>query len=181
MFIQNVPVMINIGREDMSLLSRFERILKTGRELWENAPPVIQLINEDYTHYEGAKKNRPLDNLLIKGDNLSVCRYLTDNGYGQKLKLIYVDPPFFSKTDYKSEIKLDLSGGKSIPVVKQKAYKDSWEEGMEEYLIMLTARLYAFKELLSEDGCFWIHLDWHSVHYVKIILDEIFGEKNFVN
>jgi adenine specific DNA methylase Mod len=52
---------------------------------------------------------------------------------------------------------------------------------MEEYLRMLAVRLFLMKELLSEDGCLWVHLDWHSVHYVKVLLDEIFGEKNFIN
>ena len=52
---------------------------------------------------------------------------------------------------------------------------------MEEYLEMLVPRLYMIRELLKEDGCIWVHLDWHGVHYVKILLDEIFGEKNFIN
>lgn len=120
-------------------------------------------------------------NKLIHGNNISVCRYLVDNGYKSAIKLIYVDPPFFSKNDYKTQIKLKNKENQSIPVIRQKAYKDSWEDGMEEYLIMLASRLFAFKELLSEDGTIWVHLDWHASHYVKILMDEIFGEDNFIN
>ncbi len=170
----------------MSLLSRFEDIIKNGRELWEISEAVSGFSLEDYTGYEGSDSKSPIrgdeqTNKLILGDNLKVCKYLAENGYSEKLKLIYADPPFFSKTDYKTDIKLDLGAGRTIPVVRQKAYKDSWEHGMEEYLTMLAARFFAFKELLSNDGSMWIHLDWHAVHYVKVILDEIIGEKNLIN
>jgi adenine specific DNA methylase Mod len=98
-----------------------------------------------------------------------------------KINLIYIDPPFFSKSNYGSELKLHSDKISKIPVIKQKAYHDVWESGMEEYLQMLAVRFMLMKELLAEDGCLWVHLDWHSVHYVKVLLDEIFGEKNFVN
>jgi DNA modification methylase len=61
------------------------------------------------------------------------------------------------------------------------AYDDHWKTGMEEYLKMLCVRFFLIKDLLSDEGCFWVHLDWHVVHYVKILMDEIFGEDNFVN
>ncbi|HVI42654.1 MAG TPA: site-specific DNA-methyltransferase, partial [Anaerovoracaceae bacterium] len=85
------------------------------------------------------------------------------------------------KANYGSEFKLHSDKISKIPVMKQKAYHDVWGDGMEEYLKMLTVRFFLMKELLAEDGCLWVHLDWHSVHYVKILLDEIFGEKNFIN
>jgi hypothetical protein len=67
------------------------------------------------------------------------------------------------------------------PTIKPMAYDDHWKTGMEEYLKMLCVRFFLIKDLLSDEGCFWVHLDWHVVHYVKILLDEIFGEDNFVN
>jgi DNA modification methylase len=60
-------------------------------------------------------------------------------------------------------------------------YDDRWEHGIEDYLTMLCARLFMMRDLLAEDGSIWVHLDWHVVHYVKILMDAIFGEKNFVN
>lgn len=100
---------------------------------------------------------------------------LTDYRMAGKLKLIYLDPPFFSKADYDAVVK---AGDENI---RHKAYGDKWEKGFGEYLKMLTARLYLMKDLLADDGLLWLHLDWHAVHYAKVILDEIFGEKNFVN
>lgn len=121
-------------------------------------------------------------NILLQGDNLPFMKYLLEQKDLQgKINLIYIDPPFFSKSNYGSEIKLHSDKIKNIPVMKQKAYHDVWNDGMEEYLRMLYTRFLLMKELLTEDGCLWVHLDWHSVHYVKVILDEIFGEKNFVN
>ncbi len=122
------------------------------------------------------------DNLLAQGDNLPFMKYLLEQkDMAGKINLIYIDPPFYSKANYGVELKLDSTQIRKIPVIKQKAYYDLWEDGMEAYLRMLTVRFFLMKKLLAEDGCLWVHLDWHSVHYVKIILDEIFGEKNFVN
>ncbi|MGI6746940.1 MAG: DNA methyltransferase [Anaerovoracaceae bacterium] len=121
-------------------------------------------------------------NILVQGDNLPFMQFLLEQKNLQgKINLIYIDPPFFSKANYGSEIKLYSEKIKSIPVIKQKAYHDIWNNGMEEYLRMLYTRFLLIKELLTEDGCLWVHLDWHSVHYVKVLLDDIFGEKNFIN
>lgn len=122
------------------------------------------------------------ENLLVHSDNMIFMKYLLENkGMEQKINLIYIDPPFYSKANYGTERKLSSEKIEKIPSIKQKAYHDVWEEGMESYLRMLTERFFLMKELLTEDGCLWVHLDWHSVHYVKVILDEIFGEKNFIN
>lgn len=170
----------------MSLLMRLGTILEKGKKLWDNTEPPTSFNMDVYDNYEGVKNSDVTDdqfaiNKLMQGDNLQICRYLSMIGYCEKIKMIYVDPPFFSKADYRTDIKLKLGANKPVPVIKQKAYVDSWEDGMEEYLTMLTARLYAFKDLLKEDGSIWIHLDWHAVHYVKVIMDEIFGENNFIN
>jgi DNA modification methylase len=98
-----------------------------------------------------------------------------------KIDLIYIDPPFFSKSNYRTEIKLRSDTIDKIPAIRQKAYHDVWDNSMEDYLRMLTTRLFLMRDLLSDEGSIFVHLDWHATHYVKLIMDEIFGEKNFVN
>ena len=120
-------------------------------------------------------------NMLAAGDNAAFMEWLLrEKNMGGKLKMVYIDPPFFSNADYAAEVKIDTDKIK-LAAVKQKAYRDTWENGMEEYLSMLAYRLYLIRELLAEDGGLWIHLDWHAVHYVKLIADEIFGQENFIN
>lgn len=97
-----------------------------------------------------------------------------------KVQLIYIDPPFFSKAKYGMESKLAASDGSKV-TVKQLAYTDTWDSGLYEYLKMLCVRFYMMRELLSDEGCLWLHLDWHVVHYARVLLDAVFGEKNFVN
>lgn len=119
---------------------------------------------------------------LVKGDNLEYMQYLLAREHmAGKVDLIYVDPPFFSRADYGNQIKIQSDQTKKDFKMKQKAYEDTWENGMEEYLRMLTSRFFVMRDLLCDQGCLWVHLDWHAVHYVKIILDEIFGQDHFVN
>lgn len=114
--------------------------------------------------------------MVICGDNRAVMKtLLTEHGMAGKIKMIYIDPPFFSKADYDAVVK---AGGENI---RHRAYADKWEKGLAAYLKMLTARLYLMRDLLADDGLIWVHLDWHAAHYVKVFMDEIFGEKNFVN
>lgn len=96
--------------------------------------------------------------------------------------MIYIDPPFDSKADYR--IKITLPGGdieQKPSVIEQFAYSDTWKEGTVSYLKMLYPRLVLMKELLSDRGSIYVHVDWHVGHYVKILLDEIFGKDNFLN
>ena len=124
----------------------------------------------------------PDGNLLAVGDNTAFMRWLMrERGMAGKVQLIYIDPPFYSKANYGSDIKLSSAKLGKMPAMKQIAYTDSWQEGTFEYLKMLCTRFYMMRDLLSEEGCLWVHLDWHIVHYVKVLLDEIFGEKNFIN
>lgn len=124
----------------------------------------------------------PDGNLLAVGDNTAFMRWLMHEcGMAGKVQLIYIDPPFYSRANYGSEIKLSSEKLGKMPAMKQIAYTDSWQEGTFEYLKMLCTRFYMMRDLLSEEGCLWVHLDWHIVHYVKVLLDEIFGEKNFIN
>jgi len=162
----------------MSLIGKLQNIIDEARSLYTEAQrsdlgapkfePVLQM--------PGAT-----DNLLVKGDNLSFMRHMMDSGYGGKVNLIYVDPPFFSKANYDASITINSDKVKDIPKIKLYAYHDTWENGMEDYLRMLCIRFLMMRDLLADDGSLWVHLDWHGVHYVKIMLDEIFGQKNFVN
>ncbi len=121
-------------------------------------------------------------NQLALGDNAVFMKNLAQQkDMAGKINMVYIDPPFFSKAKYDAVIKIDSAKGTSLPPIKHLAYEDIWEKGLEEYLKMMAVRLYLIKDLLAEDGTVWVHLDWHVVHYVKILMDEIFGEKNFVN
>lgn len=157
----------------MSLISKLSPLLNESKLAYESARPGSFIVSESI----GECKN-----ILANSDNLPFMKFLLDkHNMKGKINLVYIDPPFFSKANYGTEIKLYSDKIKKIPVIKQNAYYDVWEEGMEEYLKMIAIRLFGIKDLLAEDGCLWVHLDWHSVHYVKIILDEVFGEKNFIN
>src|SRR5690606_33355667 len=99
-----------------------------------------------------------------------------------KIDLIYIDPPFDSKADYRTKIELPGGGVDQRPTVaEQFAYSDTWEKGTASYLEMITPRLVLMRELLADTGSIYVHLDWHVGHYVKLVLDEIFGKENLLN
>ena len=128
-------------------------------------------------------------NRLVYGDNLLVLQALLagDPETGMpslrgKVNLIYIDPPFDSKADYRTPITLPGTKLEQRPtVIEQFAYSDTWEEGTISYLRMLYPRLVLMKELLAENGSIYVHIDWHVGAYVKVIMDEIFGKDNFRN
>jgi len=159
----------------MSLLHALPNILEESKIEYEQTKASNFVLKEAFF-----EKSEDGINIMAKGDNLSFIKFLiNDKGYKEKLNLVYIDPPFFSQSDYGMNIEFPL--GEEKTKVKKKAYTDIWESGMEGYLKMLCTRLFGIKDLLADDGCLWVHLDWHSVHYVKILLDEIFGEANFIN
>lgn len=120
-------------------------------------------------------------NRLIWGDNLLTMQALLTQGYEGKINLIYIDPPFDSKADYSHKMTIEGNEFTKEPsVIERLAYKDTWAGGTDSYLDMLSPRLQLMKRLLSDDGCIYVHLDWHVGHYVKIILDEVFGREKFV-
>ena len=99
-----------------------------------------------------------------------------------KIDLIYIDPPYDSKADYRTKITLPNSDIEQKPnALEQFAYSDTWRDGTISYLQMIYPRLSLMRELLSERGSIYVHLDWHIGHYVKILMDSIFGRENFVN
>ncbi len=121
-------------------------------------------------------------NRLIYGDNLLAMAALlagdeqTPSLRG-KIDLIYIDPPFDSKADYRTKVVLPGVELEQKPtVIEQFAYSDTWSDGTASYLAMITPRLILMRELLSETGSIYVHLDWHVGHYVKIVMDEEFGK-----
>ena len=128
-------------------------------------------------------------NRLVYGDNLLTMQALLagDPQTGLpslrgKVDLIYIDPPFDSKADYRTKVTLPGIDLQQKPtVVEQFAYADTWEEGTISYLKMIYPRLVLMKELLSERGSIYVHIDWHIGHYLKILLDDIFGKDSFIN
>ena len=122
-------------------------------------------------------------NLLFHGDNKEILSTLLVQGFRGKIDLIYIDPPFDSGADYVRKVKLrgeqkDLeSEGHSI--VEQTQYADIWAN--DNYLQFMFERLILMRELLSEKGSIYLHCDWHKSHHLRLLLDEVFGEGNFVN
>jgi len=159
---------------------------------WENKKDISERILENKEYYKDKfekieitpwnSSNKLINgnntthwtNKLIWGDNLKVIYYLLNN-FEEKIDLIYIDPPFFSGTNYQIEIKIDEQDYDAI------AYYDYWKNDLDSYLQMLYERMVLFKKLLSKTGLIFIHLDWHASHYIRIILDELFGQNKFVN
>ena len=113
-------------------------------------------------------------NKLFWGENKEVLYHLL-NDFENKIDLIYIDPPFYSGTNYEITVE---DGEESYDDV---AYYDHWDKDLDSYLQMLYERLVLIKKLLSKKGLVFIHLDWHASHYIRLILDEIFGQNRFVN
>ncbi|MBR0202155.1 MAG: site-specific DNA-methyltransferase [Bacteroidaceae bacterium] len=128
-------------------------------------------------------------NRLIYGDNLLAMQALlagdAQTGLPSlrgKVDLIYIDPPFDSKADYRTKISLPGTDIQQKPtVIEQFAYADTWEQGTISYLRMIYPRLALMKELLSDKGSIYVHIDWHIGSYLKILLDDIFGKDMMLN
>lgn len=124
-------------------------------------------------------------NLLFHGDNKEVLATLLELGFRGKVDLIYIDPPFASNKDYMR--KVELRGLKDLgrieedseSIIQQTMYEDIWKR--DEYFQFMYERLILLKELLAETGSIYVHLDYRMVHYIKVIMDEIFGEENLIN
>lgn len=128
-------------------------------------------------------------NMLIRGECLSACAYLKEQGI--QVDLVYIDPPFASGADYAKKVylrqninadkaqSLEVEMPQEFKSFEEKMYGDIWTK--EDYLNWMYENLKAIKEVMSENASIYVHLDWHIGHYVKILMDEIFGEWNFVN
>lgn len=118
-------------------------------------------------------------NKIFWGDNLQVMSHLLKEFRG-KVDLVYIDPPFDSKADYKK--KINLKGSKitnDSNSFEEKQYTDIWSN--DEYLQFMYERLILIRELLSDKGSVYLHCDWHKSHHLRFMLDEIFGENFFRN
>ena len=118
-------------------------------------------------------------NKIFWGDNLQVMSHMLKE-YRGKIDLIYIDPPFDSKAQYKKTIKVksnDVSN--DMMAFEEKQYNDIWTN--DTYLQFMYERIILIRELLSSTGSIWVHCDASKGHYIKIILDEVFGQENFIN
>lgn len=151
------------------------------------APGQGSLLESAQPSLAATQAEAPWANRLIYGDNLLAMAALlagdedTPSLRG-KVDLIYIDPPFDSKADYRTKVTLPgLELEQKPTVIEQFAYSDTWSDGTASYLAMITPRLILMRELLADTGSIYVHLDWHISHYVKIVLDEVFGKNNFRN
>jgi len=119
-----------------------------------------------------------MDNILIKGDNIEAMQWLLDNGYEGKIDLVYIDPPFATGGTFSVD-----STGRVATISKSEdstiAYKDTLQG--KEFIAFLKERAILIHRLLSEQGSLYLHIDYKIGHYVKVMLDEVFGMENFKN
>jgi adenine-specific DNA-methyltransferase len=150
---------------------------RTGRE----EIPKMGSLFEIWEGKEGNSYEEGWRNKLIWGDNKLIMSSLLEKFAG-KINLIYIDPPFATGADFKFKIQVGEETNeitKEHSVMEEKAYRDTWGKGLDSYLQMMYERLVLMKELLAENGSIYVHLDWHVGHYVKVMMDEIFGYENF--
>ena len=147
---------------------------------------AIELINEPRegtgaSRLFSGQKKEGWSNKLIWGDNKLVMSSLLKE-YAGKINLIYIDPPFDVGADFSVRVKIgDEEITKEPSILEEKAYRDTWGKGTDSYLQMMYERLLLMRELLAENGSVYVHLDWHIGHYVKVLLDEVFGKDRFLN
>ena len=179
--------------EGQAMLDNFVRTQRVLR--YRDNGKVIERIERGMPLYEVEKQEivgeNQHNNTIIRGECLSACAYLKEKGI--KVDLVYIDPPFASGADYAKKVYLRRNP-KVAEAIKQaeteidsdeirgfeeKMYGDVWDK--ERYLNWMYENLMAIKSVMSETASIYVHLDWHIGHYVKILMDEIFGEDNFKN
>ena len=153
----------------------FPELRWTGKRPYDSTQYYPAQLRERY----GEETNGWI-NKIFWGDNLQVMSHLLKK-YRGKIDLIYIDPPFDSKADYKKRI--DIKGiGKTesdSSAFEEKQYGDIWTN--DEYLQFMYERLILLRELLSDSGQIVVHLDYHKCHHIRLIMDEVFGVSNFRN
>ena len=192
MAIKYIPYFPNT-LEGQAILDNFVR---TRRMLsYRDNNMVVEHVRRGMPLYEVEEVERVGENLdgniLMRGECLSACAYLKDKGI--TVDLVYIDPPFASGADYakkvyvrrnpkvaeaisQAESELDVEEMKAF---EEKMYGDVWDK--ERYLNWMYENLMAIKSVMSDNASIYVHLDYHIGHYVKILMDEIFGEDNFLN
>ena len=146
------------------------------------------LLKEDEA-FNQKEANATSENLLIKGDNLEVLKHLS-NAYYEKIKMIYIDPPYNTGSDgfvYEDDRKFDvptlmeLSGVSEERAKRILSFTQSKSNSHSAWLTFMYPRLYIAKHLLKEDGVIFISIDDNEVAQLRLLMDEIFGEENFVS
>lgn len=176
--------------EGQAVLGNFNRILK-----YKGADDTSMVLQRGMPLYEMKKQETVGENtdgnMVIRGECVTACAYLKERGI--QIDLVYIDPPFASGADYakkvyirrnpkmakaiaQAEQELDID---ELKAFEEKMYGDVWDK--EKYLSWMYENLMAIKSVMSEAASIYVHLDYHIGHYVKILLDEIFGEDNFRN
>ncbi len=185
-YISHIPNTV----EGQAILDNFVRTRRVLR--YRDNDKVFDRIKRGLPLYEVEKiesiGNNP-KNLVIRGECLSACAYLKDKGI--KVDLVYIDPPFASGADYakkvfirrnpklaakiaKADEKLDIE---ELRAFEEKMYGDIWNK--EDYLNWMYENLFAIKSMMTETASIYVHIDWHIGHYIKILMDEVFGEDKF--
>lgn len=164
----------------MSLITELSGILEAGKTEYENLQVgVFHTVEET----AGSRTDSVWKNRLVHGENGAFMKALLHRDeMAGTIQMIYIDPPFFTGANHEAVIHVERPGeGGELLTAKHLAYGDTWRQGIGQYLSMLASRLMLMKDLLSDEGTIWVHLDWHAVHYVRILMDEIFGPDHFVN
>ena len=179
--------------EGQAILDNFVRTQRILR--YRDNDKVFECIQRGMPLYEVESQEvvgkNPNHNLVLRGECLSACAYLKEEGV--KVDLVYIDPPFASGADYAKKVYIRRNP-KVAEAIKQaeteidseelrnfeeKMYGDVWDK--ERYLNWMYENLVAIKSVMSDTASIYVHLDWHIGHYVKILMDEIFGEDKFIN
>ena len=189
MAIKYIPYFPNTleGQAVLDNFVRTKRILRyrDNDRVEERIQQGMPLYETELQERVGRNQN---GNLVLRGECLSACAYLKDKGI--TVDLVYIDPPFASGADYakkvylrrnpkvaeairQAESELDIEELRSF---EEKMYGDIWNK--ESYLNWMYENLMAIKSVMSDTASIYVHLDWHIGHYVKILLDEVFGEDN---
>ncbi len=191
MAIKYIPYFPNT-LEGQAVLNNFVRTKRMLR--YRDNDQIVERVQRGMPLYEMELKEQigqNPNNMIIRGECLSACAYLKDNDI--QVDLVYIDPPFASGADYakkvyirrnpkvaaaiaQAESELDIE---ELKAFEEKMYGDVWDK--ERYLNWMYENLMAIKSIMSDEASIYVHLDWHIGHYVKILMDEIFGEDNFRN
>lgn len=118
-----------------------------------------------------------MNNLLLKSDNYDGLLHLLNNGYAGKVKLVYIDPPYGTKQDF------TFTGDRFATISRVNGGRVAYSDKLtgEDYLKFLSCRLQLIRDLLADDGSIYLHIDDKMGHYVKVLMDKIFGQDNFIN
>lgn len=179
--------------EGQALLDNFVRTRRILR--YRDNDRIVEHIKRGMPLYEveslEKRGTNEMHNLMMHGECLSTCAYLKEQGV--EVDLVYIDPPFASGADYAKKIYIRRNplvqkamkeaeqnlDNEEMKEFEEKMYGDIWDK--ERYLNWMYENLMAIKSVMSENASIYVHLDYHIGHYVKILMDEIFGEENFRN